>query len=145
MDDFLTLENQLCFAIYETSSQFHKLYTKVLDSFGLTYPQYLVLLALWEEDGLTAKELGNKLNLGTGTLTPMIKRMEANDWVERKRSTTDERKISILLSEKAAEAKEAITEKVATTIQSCQIDYDEYEQLLNQLKNLQSKLKRTLK
>ncbi len=75
MDNFLTLEKQLCFAIYETSSEFTKLYSSILHPFGLTYPQYLVLLALWERDGITLKELGNKLNLGTGTLTPMMNRI----------------------------------------------------------------------
>ena len=78
----MTLEKQLCFAIYETSSEFTKLYSSVLHPFGLTYPQYLVLLALWEKDGITLKELGNKLNLGTGTLTPMINRMITNEWAQ---------------------------------------------------------------
>lgn len=90
LQDFLTLDNQLCFAIYEANSQFTKLYSNVLQSFGITYPQYLVLLALWEKDGLTMKDLGERLNLGTGTLTPMIKRMEANGWIKRVRMAQDE-------------------------------------------------------
>ncbi|MBT2682267.1 MarR family transcriptional regulator [Bacillus sp. ISL-37] len=141
MDDFLTLENQLCFAVYEAGSQFNKLYSKALESFGITYPQYLVLLALWEEDGLSAKELGEKLNLGTGTLTPMIKRMEASGWVKRERSTADERKVCISLQPKALEEKDAIVQKIATELKLCNIEYEEYEQLMKQLRVLRGKLK----
>ncbi|GAM12189.1 MarR family winged helix-turn-helix transcriptional regulator [Mesobacillus selenatarsenatis] len=140
MDDFLTLENQLCFAVYEAGSQFNKLYSKALESFGITYPQYLVLLALWEENGQSAKELGEKLNLGTGTLTPMIKRMEASGWVKRERSTADERKVCISLQPKALEEKEAIVQKIATELKLCNIEYEEYKQLMKQLRVLRGKL-----
>ncbi|UYZ24043.1 MarR family winged helix-turn-helix transcriptional regulator [Mesobacillus jeotgali] len=140
MNDFLTLENQLCFAVYDAGSQFTKLYTKALDAFGLTYPQYLALLALWEKDGLTLKELGERLNLGTGTLTPMIKRMEANGWVKRERSTEDERKVSITLLPKAIEQKEKIVQKIAAELKLCNIEYEEYEQLMKQLNVLRGKL-----
>ncbi|MCM3665823.1 MarR family transcriptional regulator [Mesobacillus subterraneus] len=140
MDDFLTLENQLCFAVYEAGSQFNKLYSKALDSFGITYPQYLVLLALWEKDGLSVKELGEKLNLGTGTLTPMIKRMEASGWVKRERSTVDERKVCIFVQRKALEEKEAIVQKIATELKLCNIEYEEYELLMKQLTVLRGKL-----
>ncbi|MBS8263892.1 MarR family transcriptional regulator [Mesobacillus boroniphilus] len=140
MDDFLTLENQLCFAVYDAGSQFNKLYTKALDGFGLTYPQYLVLLALWEKDGLSAKELGERLNLGTGTLTPMIKRMEANGWLKRERSTVDERKVCISLLPKALKQKEAIVQKIATELKLCNIEYEEYEQLMKQLSILRKKM-----
>lgn len=141
LNDLLTLENQLCFAVYEAGSQFNKLYTKALDSFGLTYPQYLVLLALWEKDGLSAKELGERLNLGTGTLTPMIKRMEANGWVRRERSSSDERKVCISLQTKALAEKEAIVHKIAHELKLCNIEYEEYEQLMKQLQVLRGKLK----
>ncbi|MBT2663293.1 MarR family transcriptional regulator [Bacillus sp. ISL-45] len=141
MNDFLTLENQLCFAVYDAGSQFTKLYTKALDSFGLTYPQYLALLALWEKDGLTLKELGDRLNLGTGTLTPMVKRMESNRWLKRERSIQDERKVSITLLPKAVEQKEKIVQKIAAELKLCNIEYEEYEQLMKQLSVLREKLK----
>jgi MarR family transcriptional regulator, organic hydroperoxide resistance regulator len=141
MDDFMTLKNQLCFAVYETASEFNKLYSSVLQPFGLTYPQYLVLLALWEEDGVTLKVLGTKLNLGTGTLTPMISRMEANDWLKKERSKEDERKVYIFLQEKALSEKLIIASKVAKVIQSCQIELEEYEQLMKQLNKLQKKMR----
>jgi MarR family transcriptional regulator, organic hydroperoxide resistance regulator len=140
LDDFLTLENQLCFAVYEAGSQFNKLYTRALERFGITYPQYLVLLALWEKNELTVKELGEKLNLGTGTLTPMIKRMEANGWVKRERSTVDERKVCISLQPKALAEKEAIVQKIAHELKLCNIEYEEYEQLMKQLRVLRRKL-----
>ncbi|TDL66146.1 MarR family transcriptional regulator [Rhodococcus qingshengii] len=141
MEDFMTLKKQLCFAVYETAGEFNKLYSSVLQPFGLTYPQYLVLLALWEKDGVTVKELGEKLNLGTGTLTPMVSRMEANNWLRKERSKADERKVFIYLEEKARAEKLTITSKVAEVIQSCQIELEEYEQLMKQLNNLQNKIK----
>lgn len=142
MNDFLTLEKQLCFAIYQTSSEFTKLYTSVLQPFGLTYPQYLVLLALWEKDEVTVKELGDTLNLGTGTLTPMITRMEGNGWLRKERSTSDERKIYIYLQKKALNEKKEITEKISKEIQTCQFELEEYQQLMLGLKHLQAKLSR---
>jgi MarR family transcriptional regulator, organic hydroperoxide resistance regulator len=141
MEDFMTLKKQLCFAVYETAGEFNKLYTSVLQPFGLTYPQYLVLLALWEKDGVTLKELGSKLNLGTRTLTPMISRMEANGWLKKERSKEDERKVYIYLCEKAVGERQPITSKVAEVILSCQIEIEEYDQLMKQLNSLQNKLK----
>lgn len=141
MNDFLTLDKQLCFAVYETAGEFNKLYTSVLQPFGLTYPQYLVLLALWEKDALTAKELGERLHLGTGTLTPMVARMEANGWLLKVRSKEDERKVHIHLQPKALEQKPLITEKLIEVIRSCNIDYEEYKQMMEMLKRLNNKLK----
>lgn len=141
VEDFLTLKKQLCFAVYETASEFNKLYASVLQPFGLTYPQYLVLLALWERDEITVKELGEKLDLGTGTLTPMLARMEANGWVQKKRSQLDERKVFIYLQPKAFEEKPNITLKISEEISSCQIGLEEYEQLMRQLNDLHKKLK----
>jgi MarR family transcriptional regulator, organic hydroperoxide resistance regulator len=141
MEDFMSLKKQLCFAVYETASEFNKLYTSVLQPFGLTYPQYLVLLALWEKDGVTLKELGAKLNLGTGTLTPMITRMEANGWLRKERSKEDERKVYIFLEDKAVSQRQPITNKVSEVILSCQIGLEEYEQLMKQLNTLQKKMR----
>ncbi|GLB59901.1 MarR family winged helix-turn-helix transcriptional regulator [Cytobacillus sp. NCCP-133] len=141
MKDFFVLDKQLCFAVYETAGEFTKLYTSALQPFGLTYPQYLVLLALWVKDGISAKELGERLNLGTGTLTPMITRMISNGWLRKERSKTDERKVHVYLEEKARQQKQAITQQVSETIQTCNIELEEYEQLMKQLGNLQKKLR----
>ncbi|MBY0097347.1 MarR family winged helix-turn-helix transcriptional regulator [Mesobacillus maritimus] len=140
MKDSFILENQLCFSVYEVNSQFNKLYTKVLQDFGLTYPQYLTLLVLWEKNGLTVKEIGERLNLGTGTLTPMIKRMEANGWVKKERSSVDERKVSTFLQPKAIKEKQAIIEKIAAEVNSCNIEFQEYAKLMSQLNLLHKKL-----
>lgn len=141
MEDFFTLEKQLCFTIYDTAGEFTKLYTSALQPFGLTYPQYLVLLALWEKDGITAKELGERLNLGTGTLTPMIARMASKGWLQKERSKSDERKVNIYLQEKARKQKQHIIHEVSETIQTCRIEVDEYEKLMMQLESLRRKLK----
>ncbi|RIX52056.1 MarR family transcriptional regulator [Paenibacillus nanensis] len=140
MDDFLTLDKQLCFAIYETSSQFSKLYSTVLEDFDLTYPQYLVLLALWEKDGIGVTSIGEKINLGTGTLTPILTRMEKNGWLRKERSREDERKVFVHLEKKAVDQKESITKAVQEKIINCSISLDEYEQLMTHLKLLRGKL-----
>ncbi len=141
MKDFLTLDKQLCFAVYETGAEFTKLYTSVLKPFGLTYPQYLVLLALWERDGITMKELGERVNLGTGTLTPMITRMQENGWLRKDRSTEDQRKVYVMLQEKAYMEQSNITQRVIQEVQLCNISLSEYEELMARLNELHEKLK----
>ncbi len=139
--DFLSLDKQLCFAVYETAGEFNKLYTSALKSFGLTYPQYLVLLALWEKDGVTMKALGERVNLGTGTLNPMISRMQENGWLRKERSKEDERKVYVTLEEKAFQDQRAITKRVAEEVQLCNISLTEYEELMEKLNDLHRKLK----
>ncbi|WP_312131854.1 MarR family winged helix-turn-helix transcriptional regulator [Diaphorobacter nitroreducens] len=94
----LLLDNQLCFALYSASLAMTKLYKPLLDTLGLTYPQYLVMLALWERDGLTVSELGERLFLDSGTLTPLLKRLEAAGLVVRLRDVQDERRVRITLT-----------------------------------------------
>jgi MarR family transcriptional regulator, organic hydroperoxide resistance regulator len=141
MNDFRSLNSQLCFAVYETAGEFNKLYTSVLQPFGLTYPQYLVLLALWEKDEVTMKELGAKLHLGTGTLTPMISRMQENGWLRKERSLKDERKVFIYLEEKARHHQPGITKRVSEEIELCRISASEYKELIDRLNELHRKLK----
>jgi len=95
----LLLENQICFAIYSAAHAFAQAYKPHLDPMGLTYPQYLVMLLLWEEDGRSVNELGQPLHLDSGTLTPLLKRMEKAGFVTRQRDTKDERVIRIHLTE----------------------------------------------
>ena len=94
----LLLDNQLCFALYSTSLAMTKLYKPLLASLGLTYPQYLVMLLLWERDGLMVSELGERLYLDSGTLTPLLKRLEALGLVSRLRDVADERRVHIHLT-----------------------------------------------
>lgn len=95
--DLLRLDNQLCFSIYAASRAITRAYRPILDPLGLTYPQYLVLLVLWEQDGPSVGDLGNRLYLDSGTLTPLLKRMEQNGYVIRKRAPDDERRVEVFL------------------------------------------------
>lgn len=99
------LENQLCFLLYASSREMTKKYKPLLEKLDITYPQYLVLLLLWEQDTLTVKKLGELLSLDSGTLTPMLKRMEHNGLIIRKRSSQDERSVMIQLTSKGFDLK----------------------------------------
>jgi MarR family transcriptional regulator, organic hydroperoxide resistance regulator len=105
MENNLILENQLCFKIYTLEREITKIYRSLLEDMQVTYPQYLVLLILWEKNSITVKELGQRLFLDSGTLTPMLKRMEGNNLIERKRSKEDERHVIISLTKKGEELK----------------------------------------
>ena len=95
---WLQLDRQLCFALYSASLAMTKLYKPLLEPLGLTYPQYLVMLVLWEGDGLTVGQLGERLALDSGTLTPLLKRLEATGLVQRLRDAADERRVLLQLT-----------------------------------------------
>ena len=96
--DWLALDRQLCFALYAASLAMTKAYKPLLDPLGLTYPQYLVLLVLWEADDLTVSQLGQRLTLDSGTLTPLLKRLDQLGLLQRQRDTQDERRVRVSLS-----------------------------------------------
>lgn len=98
-DAWLRLDSQLCFALYASSLAMTKQYKPLLAALGLTYPQYLVMLLLWESDGISVSSLGQRLSLDSGTLTPLLKRLEANGLINRRRAIDDERRVDIVLSE----------------------------------------------
>ncbi|MCI0569434.1 MAG: MarR family transcriptional regulator [Myxococcaceae bacterium] len=102
----LQLGNQLCFAVYAATHAFTRVYKPLLEPLGLTYPQYLVLLLLWERDDRSVKELGEPLFLDSGTLTPLLKRMEASGYVTRRRDPTDERTVRVSLAAKGRALRE---------------------------------------
>lgn len=103
MSSFSTkLEDQLCFALYTTSNAMTRFYRPHLERLGLTYPQYIVMLALWEEDKLMVKDLGARLGLDSGTMTPLLKRLEGAGLVRRQRDARDERRVVISLSAKGS-------------------------------------------
>ncbi|MCA0170634.1 MarR family winged helix-turn-helix transcriptional regulator [Bacillus sp. RAR_GA_16] len=102
----LKLENQLCFSVYACSREITKMYRPYLDQLGLTYPQYLVLLVLWEHLKTTVKALGAELYLDSGTLTPLLKRMEEAGLVKRERSKEDERRVMVHLTSKGEELRD---------------------------------------
>ncbi|WP_445490092.1 MarR family winged helix-turn-helix transcriptional regulator [Niallia sp. 03133] len=104
--ELLKLENQLCFLLYASSREMTKKYKPLLEDLQVTYPQYLVLLLLWEHQILSVKEMGEQLYLDSGTLTPMLKRMEQNNLIRRDRSAEDERSVMISLTENGHALKE---------------------------------------
>jgi MarR family transcriptional regulator, organic hydroperoxide resistance regulator len=96
--DWLALDHQLCFALYASSLAMTKLYKPLLDPLGLTYPQYLVMLVLWQGDGITVSQLGGRLALDSGTLTPLLKRLASSGLLQRLRDSADERRVLLQLT-----------------------------------------------
>lgn len=112
----MLLANQLCFALYSTSLAMSKVYRPLLAPLGLTYPQYVVMLALWECEGLSIGELGARVCLDSGTLTPLLKRLQSLGYIERTRSAADERQVLVTLTRRGAELQsraEAVQAQVA--------------------------------
>ena len=104
--DVLKLENQLCFSIYAASRAITKIYRPFLEKLGITYPQYLVMLVLWEKEKITLKDLCKKLYLDSGTLTPLLKRLESMELIKRVRSNEDERVLCVSITDKGRNMKQ---------------------------------------
>lgn len=120
----IRLDAQLCFAIYGAAHAFNRTYKPLLEPLGLTYPQYLVMIALWEEDGQPVKAIGDRLGLDSGTLSPLLKRLEQAGLVVRKRDRGDERQVRISLTEKGADLKNeaaSVTEAIGKAL-GCSLD-----------------------
>jgi MarR family transcriptional regulator, organic hydroperoxide resistance regulator len=136
----LLLDNQLCFALYSTSLAMTKLYKPLLAELGLTYPQYLVMLVLWERDGLMVSALGERLFLDSGTLTPLLKRMEASGWVARIRAVADERRVHITLTSAGRALKERATAIPECILSAAQCGIPELIALTQQVQALRLRL-----
>ena len=136
----LLLDNQLCFALYSASLAMTKLYKPWLDELGLTYPQYLVLLVLWEEDGLSVSELGNRLHLDSGTLTPLLKRLDSAGLVSRLRATHDERRVHITLTAAGRKLRTRAEKIPGCVAQAAQCALPELVQLTRQIQSLRDRL-----
>jgi DNA-binding MarR family transcriptional regulator len=106
IDEYLKLDNQLCFVLYAGSRAITRLYKPLLDRLELTYPQYLVMLVLWERDAQSVTEIGQRLQLDSGTLTPLLKRMESQGLVLRQRLESDERKVMVSLTDRGTKLRE---------------------------------------
>lgn len=139
--DSLKLDNQLCFALYACSKTITKNYKPFLDKFGITYTQYITLLALWEQDNINVKELGQRLHLDSGTLTPLLKRLETMGIIQRVRDSEDERNVYVTLTEKGINMKdialEIPKEIFCTTGLSMEEVIDLREKLKKLLKNIE--------
>ena len=136
----LRLDNQVCFALYSASLAMTKLYKPLLDRIGLTYPQYLVMLVLWEQDGVTVSELGERLFLDSGTLTPLLKRLEAQDQIARLRDVQDERRVRITLTAEGRALRDQAEAIPQCVLQSSQCSIAELTALTTELKQLRDRL-----
>ncbi len=143
-DEALQLDNQLCFALYSTSLAMSKVYKPLLDELGITYPQYLVMLVLWESDRLTVSEIGERLYLDSGTLTPLLKRLEAAELVHRLRDTDDERRVLIRLSAEGRKLKQKAAKLPQCILAATQCSLSELKKLTRELQALRANLTASL-
>ena len=135
-DELLKLENQLCFPLYACSKEVVRRYAPHLDKLDLTYTQYLVMMALWEYGELSVGELGERLFLDSGTLTPMLKKMEDKGYVSRVRSSVDERRVNVRLTEAGEKLKEEAREVPMAMGQCVNIDPDDAAKLVHLLRKV---------
>ncbi|MBB6630088.1 MarR family winged helix-turn-helix transcriptional regulator [Clostridium algidicarnis] len=135
-EDILNLDNQLCFSIYACSKEIIRLYRPFLEKLGLTYTQYIALLALWEKDKVTVKELGNRLYLDSGTLTPLLKKMEENGLLLRERQKDDERKVLITLTKAGVDLRQKALEIPKSILCSTNLDKEKSIELREDIKSL---------
>lgn len=146
--DQLKLENQICFPFYAASRLIIRAYQEDLDALGITYPQYLVLMVLWEKDEQSVIEIGDRLILNTNTVTPLLKRMEVQGLITRKSSITDQRKVMVALTEKGLNMREDAARIPFNLLEKLNIDPSgkqieeamvlkkQLNELINQLRNI---------
>ncbi|WP_422014653.1 MarR family winged helix-turn-helix transcriptional regulator [Roseateles sp.] len=139
-EQWLRLDRQLCFALYSSSLAMTKIYKPLLAPLGLTYPQYLVMLVLWEADGLSVSQLGQRLFLDSGTLTPLLKRLEALGHIERVRARDDERRVDILLTPAGRALRAQALDIPAQLACASACDLDELTALTQRLHQLRGQL-----
>lgn len=129
MEDLLKLDKQLCFSVYVLHREIMQCYRPILKDIGLTYPQYITMMALWENDEQTVSQVGKILQLDNGTLTPLLKRLEAKEFLVRKRGHDDERIVKIYLTEKGKKLKSKAANIPSDLAKAMHINLDEMQQL----------------
>lgn len=134
--EWLRLDRQICFSLHAASRAFNSVYRVILKDLGLTYPQYLVMLVLWEEGDLPVKKLGEHLRLDSGTLSPLLKRLETAGLVHRERSTRDERSVDVRLTEAGSALRERALEVPRRIVSATGFDVDEIRDLKARLDQL---------
>ena len=134
------LENQLCFPLYVISKEITSRYRPFLEELDITYSQYLVLMVLWEKDGLSVNEIGKKLILDSGTLTPLLKRLELKEILLRKRKKEDERVVEVFLTEKGSNLRQQACKIPASIQQNLNLTESEIADLKKTIRNLLIKL-----
>ena len=137
----LKLENQLCFPLYACSKEIIRLYKPYLDKLDLTYTQYITMLIMWEHEKITSHELGEKLYLDSGTLTPLLKKLESKNYIKRERSKTDERNLNIELTIEGKKLKETAINSPSCICECVPLDDEEKKILSKTLNKLMSNLK----
>jgi MarR family transcriptional regulator, organic hydroperoxide resistance regulator len=138
--EVLRLDLQLCFAVHAVARAYDGVYRRVLADVGLTYPQYLVMLALWEHGDVSVKRLGELLHLDSGTLSPLLKRMEAADLVRRERNPSDERSVTVALTARGTALKDRAASVPVTAFKSTGLTFDGLTDLRTRLQGLKAAL-----
>ncbi|UXJ54653.1 MarR family winged helix-turn-helix transcriptional regulator [Pseudomonas citronellolis] len=136
----LKLDNQLCFALYSTSLQMTKVYKPLLQQLGLTYPQYIAMLVLWEQDGITVGEISARMLTDPGSLTPLLKRLEGEGLITRKRSASDERVVELRLTDKGRALRQQAKSIPACILAASGLSLEELGRLKNELVDLRGSL-----
>ena len=135
------LDDQLCFALYRASRALTARYRPMLETLGVTYPQYLVLMALWEHDDQTVRQLSDRLDLDSGTMSPMLKRLVALGLVTRERSTADERQVRVRLTEAGRALEEPAIQVSAAMLEVLALPASEFADLKQQLDEISDRIK----
>lgn len=141
MTEQLTLSKQVCFPVYMLAKEIVSRYRPFLEELGVTYPQYLVLLVLWEEDGQTVSQIGEKLHLDSGTLTPLLKRMEQKQIIVRTRNSADGRSVNITLTRQGKDLREKALAVPKQLIDAMEVSLEELIQLKKIIDHILSNLK----
>ncbi|MEQ8392392.1 MAG: MarR family transcriptional regulator [Thalassospira sp.] len=139
-EDFLELEKFLCFSVYSASHAFNRIYKPLLDKLGLTYPQYLVMVALWQEDDQSVSSIGEKMYLESSTLTPLLKRLEGHGLVARKRDPKDERSVRVSLTADGKALRQKAEEIPACILDATGLDLETAKRLNRDLRDLRAQL-----
>lgn len=134
------LDEQLCFQVYSANKKFNHFYQQALKPFDLTYPQYIAMLTLWQYAPLSVKQLGEYLHLDSGTLTPLLKRLESHGWISRSRSRSDERTAVIQLTDKAKEQQNVVYGHINSCFDILGLTPDEKETCMQAMTTLEQKL-----
>ena len=139
-DNPLSLDNQLCFALYSTSLAMTQMYKELLQPVGLTYPQYTIMLILWEQDGVALKHIAERLGQKSGSLTPVIKRMESDGLIQRVRGKEDDRTLSIELTGKGRKLRQKCLKINQCIVEACDLPLTNLADLRDNLKRLRQNL-----
>lgn len=140
----LKLSNQLCFSLYSLGLSVTRLYRPHLDKLGLTYPQYIAMLVLWEKDPITVNEIGEELNLDSGTLSPLLKKLESLEVISRERDPEDERRVIVRLTKKGKDLRNKAEEIPFNIMCGMGLDVEKLTKLREELQDLNKEVKKSL-